>query len=78
MQYRRRTSADLVRCVFGEMFKRTPILTGKSDLDQIQIIFDMVGSPNDQNMPGWHDLPGCEGIKTFDFRPGNLREQFPQ
>lgn len=64
------------RCVFGEMFKRTPILAGKSDLNQIQLIFDLVGSPTEENMPGWSSLPGCEGITNFEPRPGTLAQMF--
>lgn len=70
--------ANCRRCVFGEMFKRHPILTGKSDLDQIQIIFDLIGSPTEENMPGWSDLPGCEGVKSFETRKGNLKDQFKE
>ena len=58
------------------MFKRKPILAGNSDLNQIQIIFDLVGSPNEKNMPGWGDLPGCEGVKSFTSRPGRLQQVF--
>lgn len=58
------------------MFKQKPILTGSSDLNQIQIIFDLVGSPTEDNMPGWSSLPGCEGVTNFDHRPGNLPQVF--
>ncbi|KAJ9642821.1 serine/threonine protein kinase, CMGC, CDC2/CDK sub [Coniosporium tulheliwenetii] len=63
-------------CVFGEMFKRKPILAGTSDLNQAQIIFDLVGSPTDENMPGWRELPGCEQVKNFEYRRGNLAQVF--
>ena len=79
LQLRRYTTAiDMwgVGCVFGEMFKGRPILAGNSDLNQAQQIFELVGSPNDENMPGWSDLPGCEGVKDFDFRRGNLPTVF--
>ncbi|KAF2811266.1 Pkinase-domain-containing protein [Mytilinidion resinicola] len=56
-------------CVFGEMFKRKPILAGTSDLNQAHIIFELVGSPNDESMPGWRDLNGCEGVKQFPPNP---------
>jgi len=81
LQLRRYTPAiDMwgAGCVFGEMFKRKPILAGKSDLDQACIIFDLVGSPNDENMPGWSSLPGCDGVKSFPSRPGNLRQTFSE
>lgn len=67
-----------VGCVFGEMFKKRPILMGGTDLGQIHMIFDLVGSPNDENMPGWSELPGCEGTKSFDHKAGNIKEQFKE
>ncbi|KAF2181740.1 Pkinase-domain-containing protein, partial [Zopfia rhizophila CBS 207.26] len=79
LQLRRYTPAiDMwgAGCVFGEMFKRKPILAGTSDLNQAQIIFELVGSPNDENMPGWATLPGCEGVKNFPQRSGNLSNVF--
>ncbi|KAL4949603.1 kinase-like domain-containing protein [Aspergillus filifer] len=79
LQLRRYTSAiDMwgVGCVFGEMFKGKPILAGNSDLNQAQLIFNLVGTPTEENMPGWSSLPGCEGVKSFGNRPGNLAETF--
>lgn len=79
LQLRRYTPAiDMwgAGCVFGEMFKRKPILAGQSDLHQAQIIFDLVGSPNDQTMPGWNHLPGAEPIKSFPPSTGNLAQRF--
>lgn len=79
LQLRRYTPAiDMwgVGCVFGEMFKGKPILAGNSDINQAHIIFDLVGSPNEDNMPGWSSLPGCEGVKSFGNKPGNLAQVF--
>jgi serine/threonine-protein kinase BUR1 len=63
-------------CVFGEMFKGKPILTGNSDLNQAQLIFSLVGTPTEENMPGWSQLPGCEGMKNFGYKRSNLQEFF--
>ncbi|MCJ1256608.1 serine/threonine protein kinase, CMGC, CDC2/CDK sub [Lignoscripta atroalba] len=79
LQLRRYTTAiDMwgVGCVFGEMFKGRPILAGNSDLNQAQIIFDLVGSPTDENMPGWGSLPGCEGVQSFQQRSSTLSQVF--
>ena len=65
-----------VGCVFGEMFKGHPILAGTSDANQIHLIFDLVGSPNEENMPGWSQLPGCEGIQNFHHRHNKLSQEF--
>lgn len=58
------------------MFKRKPILAGNSDLNQAHLIFDLVGSPTNENMPGWNLLPGCEGVKQFPPKTGNLAQVF--
>ncbi|OJJ41289.1 hypothetical protein ASPWEDRAFT_47899 [Aspergillus wentii DTO 134E9] len=79
LQLRRYTTAiDMwgVGCVFGEMFKGKPILAGSSDLNQAQLIFNLVGTPTEENMPGWGSLPGCEGVKSFGYKQGNLPEAF--
>ncbi|OKL61961.1 Serine/threonine-protein kinase bur1 [Talaromyces atroroseus] len=81
LQLRRYTTAiDMwgVGCVFGEMFKGRPILAGNSDLNQAHLIFGLVGSPTEENMPGWSSLPGCDGIKDFGSKPGNLSQVFKE
>lgn len=65
-----------VGCVFGEMFRGRPILPGNSDVNQAQLIFDLMGSPNEENMPGWSSLPGCEGVQTFQHRNKILPQVF--
>lgn len=65
-----------VGCVFGEMFTGRPILTGNSDINQAQLIFELVGSPTEDNMPGWTALPGCEGVKSFQSRPSTIAQRF--
>lgn len=66
------------RCVFGEMFKGKPILAGNSDLNQAELIFNLVGTPTEENMPGWSQLPGCEGVKNFAYKRGNLHGVFKE
>lgn len=60
------------------MFKGTPILSGNSDLNQAQLIFSLVGTPTEENMPGWSSLPGCEGVKNFGYKRGNLAQVFQE
>lgn len=64
------------RCVFGEMFKGKPILSGNTDLDQARLIFNLVGTPTEENMPGWSSLPSLEGVKDWGSKRGNLGEVF--
>ncbi|EMR70619.1 putative cmgc cdk protein kinase protein [Eutypa lata UCREL1] len=71
------TSIDMwgVGCVFGEMLLGKPILAGESDKHQLDIIFDLVGSPTEQTMPGWKQLPGAEAISPRP-RPPSLPQRF--
>ena len=65
-----------VGCVFGEMFKHFPMLPGNSDVDQIHLIFKLIGTPTEDNMPGWTDLPGCDGFKMVGQHTGLLAQEF--
>ncbi|EEH49816.1 CMGC/CDK protein kinase [Paracoccidioides brasiliensis Pb18] len=81
LQLRKYTTAiDMwgVGCVFGEMFKGKPILAGSSDINQAHLIFSLVGSPTEENMPGWSSLPGCDGVKSFGNKHGTLATVFKE
>lgn len=58
------------------MFFRRPILPGTSDLDQLEKIWTYCGSPNQQNWPGFDELPGCEGVKRFEPKPRQIKRLF--
>lgn len=62
------------RCILGEMFGKGPILMGESDLDQLDRIFKLCGSPNDSSWPKRKELPGCEGYQVkMDYTPDIAR-----
>jgi serine/threonine-protein kinase BUR1 len=46
-----------VGCVFAEMMRTKPLIEGRSDLDQLVRIFRLCGSPNQETMPGYDQLP---------------------
>lgn len=52
-----------------------PILSGESDAHQLELIWDLMGSPTDENMPGWRKLPGGHHL-TPRPRSGNLPSRF--
>ncbi|KAJ3902594.1 kinase-like domain-containing protein [Lentinula edodes] len=54
-----------IGCVFGEMFSRRPILPGNSDVDQLDRIWGLCGTPNQHTWPNYDKLPGCDGMKRF-------------
>ena len=52
-----------------------PILAGDSDANQLKIIFDLMGTPTEETMPGWRSLPGAEGL-NFSPKPPTLAQRF--
>ncbi|EPE09661.1 cmgc cdk protein kinase [Ophiostoma piceae UAMH 11346] len=80
LQLKRYTTAiDVwgVGCVFGEMLVGKPILAGISDSHQLEMIWDICGSPTPENMPSWNSLPGAQGL-TPRVRPGDLAMRFKE
>lgn len=45
---------------------RRPILPGTTDLDQLEKIWALCGTPNQHTWPNYDDLPGCDGVKRFN------------
>lgn len=61
------TAIDMwgIGCVFGEFFTRKPIFPGASDIDQGAKIFQAVGVPTEETMPGWSVLPGAQNSNIW-------------
>ncbi|TMW64689.1 hypothetical protein Poli38472_011569 [Pythium oligandrum] len=65
-----------VGCIFAEMLLRRPYFDGASDIDQLSLIFNALGSPDENGWERAAQLPF-----HLKFRPTNpkpLSEQFPQ
>ena len=45
-----------VGCILGEFLKHEPLLPGKAEASQVEIIFDLLGTPNDTIWPGFSRL----------------------
>ena len=43
-------------CIFGELLKHEPLLPGKSEASQVELMFDLLGTPNDTVWPGFSKL----------------------
>jgi len=65
-----------IGCVLGEMFTRRPILPGTSDLDQVEKIWQLCGTPTQHTWPNFDALPGCEGVKRWANHPRKLRKTY--
>jgi len=73
------TAIDMwsVGCIFAELLSREPLLPGKSEIDQIDKIFKLLGTANEKIWPGFSQLPGVKRV-NFSMQPyNNLRQRFP-
>ncbi|KAI6185232.1 putative serine/threonine-protein kinase [Aphelenchoides besseyi] len=72
------TAIDIwsIGCIFGEFFKLNPILPGTGEADQTKRIFELIGTPNESNWPGYNNLPFVSTIK-WPVNPHNqLHKKF--
>ncbi|KAJ3346754.1 TFIIH complex serine/threonine-protein kinase subunit kin28, partial [Entophlyctis luteolus] len=52
-----------IGCIFAELMLRTPYLAGDSDLGQLQTIFRALGTPTEEEWPGFSDLPDKQNLQ---------------
>lgn len=51
-------------CIMGELILHRPLLPGKTELDQVELIFKLLGVPNDRIWPGFSRL---SNVKSRHF-----------
>ncbi|KAJ3129875.1 hypothetical protein HK100_008365 [Physocladia obscura] len=73
------TAIDMwsVGCIFAELVNKEPLAPGKGEIDQLDKIFKLLGTPTEQVWPGFLRLPVP---KSFNFRHqpfNNLKLRFP-
>lgn len=70
------SSVDMwsVGCLIAELLTRKPLFPGKDEAEQIDFIFQMLGSPNERVWPGWRDLPQSRLIPEGTRYPVRLAQ----
>ncbi|KAH3772083.1 cyclin-dependent kinase 10-like isoform X2 [Dreissena polymorpha] len=63
-------------CILGELLAHSPLLKGRSEIHQIELIVDMFGTPNDMIWPGFSDLPALQKFSLKKQPYNNLRHKF--
>lgn len=61
------------RCILAEMVIKGPLFKGTSEINQLELISQLCGSPNEKNYPGWNSLPGVRNARA-DGRPSSDEE----
>ncbi|XP_006352417.1 cyclin-dependent kinase G-2-like isoform X4 [Solanum tuberosum] len=62
-------------CIMAEMLCKEPLFNGKSEVDQIDKIFRILGTPNETIWPGFSKLPGVK-VNFVKHQFNNLRNKF--
>lgn len=66
-----------VGCIMAELLSRRPLFPGTSELEQLNLIFKLLGTPNERSWPGFDRLPHCETFKFAEYpAEGKLKESF--
>ena len=73
------TSIDMwsAGCILGELLAHKPLVPGRSEINQIELVIDLLGTPNDKIWPGFSELPMIQEF-TLKAQPyNNLKHKFP-
>ncbi|CAB3406305.1 unnamed protein product [Caenorhabditis bovis] len=59
-----------IGCILAELFRGKPIFPGRSELEQISVIFGILGTPNEETWPNWRKMPDANKL-LFEPREPN-------
>jgi cyclin-dependent kinase 7 len=65
-----------VGCVFAELVLRTPFMAGNSDLHQLELICQAIGSPTEENWPGVSSLDAYVPLQKDGITPVRSKTEF--
>ena len=63
-----------VGCIFGELLGMDAMFPGKSDIDQLNRIFKILGTPSNKIWPGYSQLPVVRKTQFAEYPYNHLRE----
>lgn len=65
-------------CIFAELLSGKPLFPGRSEPDQVQRIFALLGMPNERCWPGFSALPHASKVMPSQNYHNHLNNVFPQ
>ncbi|RPB03488.1 Pkinase-domain-containing protein [Choiromyces venosus 120613-1] len=63
-------------CVFVELFTRQPVFTGKTEIDQLDTIYNVMGTPSEKIWPGLKEMPWYGLLRTPARRRPKFQERY--
>lgn len=67
-----------VGCIFAEFLKHEPLFPGSTEIEQLNMICALLGSPNSHIWPGWDALPHARKFKLPEQPYNFLEINFPK
>nr|CAB3229364.1 cyclin-dependent kinase 10-like [Phallusia mammillata] len=64
-------------CILAELLAHKPLFPGKSEMQMIELIIEMLGSPSESIWPGYSQLPAIKSIYLRKQPYNNLKHRFP-
>lgn len=65
-------------CILGELLQNKPLIPGKSEIQQIDMIVGLIGTPSETIWPGFSALPAVQNF-TLRHQPyNNMKDKFPE
>lgn len=66
-----------VGCIFGELLLKEPVLPGKNEMEQLSLIFKLLGPPTPNSWPGFTNLPLAKTLSLPMAHVPQFRQKFP-
>lgn len=67
-----------VGCILAEMANMRPLFPGQKEEDELNRIFEILGTPNPKIWPGVDDLPHWNNYHFKEYKPQSLRKIVPK
>ncbi|CAK9800527.1 Cyclin-dependent kinase 10 [Anthophora quadrimaculata] len=73
------TSVDMwaAGCILGELLGHRPLLPGRSEIAQLELIVDLLGTPSEAIWPEFNTLPALQNFTLKQQPYNNLKQRFP-
>jgi CTD kinase subunit alpha len=59
-----------------ELFVTKPVFQGNDEIHQLEVIYNVVGTPTEGDWPGLQELPWYELVKPKEVIPSRFRDYF--
>ena len=73
------TGVDMwsVGCIFAELLLKEPLFQAKGEIELIDMIWKLLGPPNNNVWPGWMELPLARTLAPRAPHAHHFRQRFP-